>query len=179
MNDFDKCYQYSLGAREKFDESILLKMLAPRAKTVHKTNANLDKKGVDYIVVFNDGSQVTVDAKTRMPGASKYWRHGEPELCLERYSVVELKKVGWLFKHGDVHPNYILYTFDEKDSKNVYLIPFTLLRSAGYKHGKNWAEKYGITKQANTSYGGYHSDAIFVPASVVIRAVSNEMMYAV
>ena len=175
INDFKKCFQYSLGAREKFDESVLLKLLW-KSVNVKKTDKDTDKQGVDYIVTFKDGSIATIDSKTRMPGSSKFWKHGEPELCIERYSVVEEKIKGWLLKESDIHPDYILYTFDAKDTPNVYLIPFILLRNATFKHGKTWRDTYGLKVQRSEYKTEYHSDALFVPASIVIKAVSEEMM---
>ena len=173
MNNFTECYEYSMGAREQFDASVILKFM-PNGATVEKTDSSLDKQGVDYIVTLKDGSTVTIDAKTRKPGAGRYW-HGEPELCLERYSVVEEKKVGWLFKNSPVHPDYILYTFDKSDTDKFYIFPYVLLRKAAYVNWKLWERRYGIRRQGNTSHGGYNSDAIFVPAGVLVRAVSAQM----
>lgn len=173
MNNFRDCFEYSIGNREIFDISLLREYM-PRGATIEKTKKDLDKLGVDYVITMKDGSTLTVDAKTRKPGASKYWR-GEPELALERYSVVEQKIVGWLFKSSDVHPDYILYTFDAKDTKNFYFIPYALLRKAAFTNWRLWESRYGIKAQPNDSHGGYTSDALFVPASIVVDAVSETM----
>lgn len=178
MNNFSQCLEYSLGSRLSFDETVLLQMI-PNAVKVIKTEMAEDKLGVDYIVYLKDGSKITIDAKTRQPNSSRYWRYGEPELCIERYSVVECKKLGWLLKDSEIHPDYILYTFDKSDSDKVYLIPFLLLKKAVYTNGIKWREKYKIFTQPNSSYGGYHSDAMFIPASVLIKAVSDEMVATV
>lgn len=178
MNNFQQCFEYSIGQRELFDENVLRNVI-PRCVSVQKTDAYTDKQGVDYIVTLRDGSQFTVDAKTRQKGAKRWWKQEEPELALEKYSVVELKKVGWLFKDSAVHPDYILYTFDKSDSDKFYLVPYVLLRKAASKRWKNWESQYGVKKQPNSSHGGYTSDAIFVPASVLIGAVAHEMTGAV
>lgn len=175
MNRFDDCFSYSLGQREKFDES-LLKGFIPHCVDVVKTQEDDDKQGVDYHAILDDGSVVTIDAKTRKPGAKRFWNHGEPELAIERYSVVETRKVGWLFKKGPVHPEYILYTFDREDTDRFFVIPFQLLRKAVADNGKRWAEMFGIKTQANEGSRLYHSDAVFVPASMVIDAIAREMV---
>lgn len=178
MNNFNQCYEYSLGARERFDTSLLSKFI-PNFKSVIKTDSETDKKGIDYIATLRDGSTITIDAKTRVKGSSKYWKNNEPELALEQWSVVEQKKVGWVFKDSDQHPNYILYTFDRSDTDKFYFIPYLLLRKAAYRNWKQWEKMYGIKYQPNNSHGGYTSSAIFIPANTLISAVSNEMISAV
>ena len=144
MNDFHTDLMYSLGEREKFDTDVLMNFFPERPVSIEKTTPDEDREGVDYIVHMRDGSSLTVDAKTRKPGASKWWYHGEPELCLERYSVVEKKRLGWLFRESSIHPNYILYTFDRDDTDRVYLIPFFLLRKAAKVYGPKWRIQYGL-----------------------------------
>ena len=165
----------SLHYTTRFDKDLIVDVI-PGCANVVKTKPNVDKLGVDYIAVLKDGSEVTIDAKTRRPGSSKFWKSGEPELCLERYSVVEQKKIGWLFKSSTIHPDYILYTFDRNDTDKFYLIPYLLLRKAAWKYWRSWATRYGVKQQPNDSYGGYTSDAVFVPASMVISAVSEQMV---
>lgn len=174
MNNFYECYEYSIGNREQFDASLLKKAIHQCAG-VEKTGEKMDKQGVDYVATLKDGSTVTIDAKTRKPGASRWWSGKEPDLCLERYSVVEQKIVGWLFKQSAIHPDYILYTFDKSDTDRFYLIPYMLLRKAAFVRWRMWEQKYGVKKQPNDSHGGYTSDAVFVPASVVIAAIADEM----
>lgn len=130
----------------------------------------MDKSGVDYIATLKNGAQILIDAKTRMKGCSKYWK-GEPELALEMWSVKEQRKIGWTLKE-DTQCDYILYTFPKEDSDRYYFIPFQLLRIAFLKNGRNWYSTYGSKLQLNHSY---HSEAIFVPASVVLQAVQAEM----
>lgn len=71
MNDFRDCFQYSIGIRESFDIA-LLEGYMPKGARIEKTKADLDKQGVDYVITLKDGSTLTVDAKTRKAGASKY-----------------------------------------------------------------------------------------------------------
>lgn len=171
MNYFNDCLAFSLGEREAVDAEIL-KELIPDCVKVDKTDVEMDKSGIDYIATLKDGSTVTIDAKTRRPGAKKWWNYGEPELPLEKYSVVEIKEIGWLFKDSKVHPDYILFTFDKSDTDKCYFIPYTLLRKACYRNGREWKAKYPLKVQPNI---GYSSNALMVPASVVINAVRDCM----
>ena len=171
MNNFHQCLEYSLGAREKFDESLLIAHI-PNCVSVKKTGLDLDRAGIDYIATLKDGATVTIDSKTRQPGVWKYWKYGEPELALEAYSIEEKRVVGWLFKRSAVHPDYILYTFDRRDTDKFYFIPFILLKRAAFGNWKAWERRYGLTKQPNK---GYTSTAIFVPASLVLKAVTDCM----
>ena len=173
MNNFFDCYEYSLGNRERFDVS-LLKNVIPYCSDVRKTDADVDKQGVDYVATLKDGSIVTIDGKTRKAGSKRYWK-GEPELALEAYSVVEKKVIGWLFKDSKTHPDYVLYTFDRADSDKYYLVPYILLRKAALKYWKRWESQYGMKYQPNETHGGYTSSALFVPASTLLTAVSEQM----
>ena len=172
LNDFKECLEYSLGEREQFDEKIL-KQHFPWVEEVIKTDTETDKTGIDYIAKSKDGSSFTIDAKTRMPGCSKYWKDNTPELCLEGHSDCEKGIAGWLFKNSVNHPDYILYTFSRKDTNRYYLVPFQLLKKATYQHAEQWKLKYGIKYQKNK--GGWTSSAIFVPAPEVLTAI-NELM---
>ncbi len=172
MNSFTDCFEYSIGSREQFDIELLKSHI--RCESVEKTDDETDKLGIDYIVTFKDGSKMTVDAKTRKPGAKRYWTDG-PELALEQYSVVENKKIGWLFKRSETHPDYILYTFDKSDTDNFYIIPFVLLKKAAFINWSEWEKQFGIKKQPNSDFNGYTSSALFVPASIVLEAVAKQM----
>lgn len=172
INSFKDCYEYSIGEQQDVDIKLLHEFI-PNCVSVRKTDTKTDKKGVDYIVTTSGGAEIYIDAKTRMPGASRYWKNGIPDLALEKYSVVEQKKVGWLFKKSDIHPDYILFTFDRSDTDKCFLIPFHLLKKACYQKGREWFLKYPYREQNN---GTYKSSALYVPADVVIRAVNDAMI---
>lgn len=174
MNDFNECLEFSLGAREQFDFCILQSHI-PKCERIEKTDIAMDKSGVDYIAHLRDGSTVTIDAKARKPGASRFWKNGEPDLALEQYSVCESKVVGWLFKDSNIHPDYILFTFDKSDCDKYYFIPFVLLQKAAWRNWKRWERQFQLLKQPNR---GYHSSALFVPASIVCDAVKAVMIGA-
>lgn len=99
-----------------------IKSYFPNCIEVVKTKIEADRQGFDYIATLKGGVQIFIDAKTRMKGASHYWKHGEPELAFEIYSVVEEKKIGWTLNTKS-KAHYILYTFDEADSPKFLYLP--------------------------------------------------------
>ncbi len=170
MNNFAGKLQYSLAKQQTFDIAILKKHI-PNCHKIKKTSLAQDKKGVDYVVTLKGGAEILIDAKTREKGCSRYWNYGEPELALEIYSVVEQKKLGWTLSDA-TGVDYILYTFDKRDSDKYFLLPFQLLRKIFWLNGKKWVKKYGCKTQESDSW---HSCAVFVPASKVLAEIMNAM----
>lgn len=182
INDFNQKLQYSLGEQQNFDHEILKRHI-PNCERIEKTDIETDKTGIDYIAVINDGvhpggTKIYIDAKTRERGCSKYWHNGEPELAIETWSVVgsQYNKAvpGWTFK-TNTNVDYILYTFHESDSKQYFFIPFQLLRKAARENYSDWIKRYPLKRQNQTS-GRYQSEAMFVPASVVLEAIRKTMI---
>lgn len=169
MNDFFKKLRYSLGEQQKFDKDIL-KNHIPFCVSVEKTDTETDKTGIDYVATLRGGAKIYIDAKTREPGCSRYWK-GEPELAIETWSVVEHRITGWTFKESS-QVDYILYTFPEQDCKEYFFIPFQSLRKASIDNWHKWTSEYKRKKQVNRTY---HSEAMFIPASVVLDAVQETM----
>ena len=175
INDFQQKLRYSLEVQQKFDIAIL-KNHIPDCVSIEKTDEKTDKQGIDYVATLKNGAKIYIDAKTREKGCSRYWR-GEPELAIETYSVIkewngiEIGNTGWTFK-TDSDVDYILYTFPEKDCKEFFFIPFQLLRKAAIENYHLWKSKFPTKRQANKSY---QSEAMFVPANVVLEAVTNTM----
>ena len=138
MNNFYEKLSYSLGHQQTVDCNILRSHI-PKCIGVEKTSVDIDRTGVDYIATLQGGTKIFIDAKTRTPGCSRYWK-GEPELAIETWSVVEKKIPGWTFNEkSDV--DYILYTFPKHYQRN----------------------------------NGYTSEAMFIPADVILAEVRNEM----
>ena len=124
MNNFYEKLSYSLGHQQTVDCNILRSHI-PKCIGVEKTSVDIDRTGVDYIATLQGGTKIFIDAKTRTPGCSRYWK-GEPELAIETWSVVEKKIPGWTFNEkSDV--DYILYTFPKEDYAGYFFIPFQLL----------------------------------------------------
>ena len=174
VNDWDKKLQFSLNG-QPFDTE-LLKEHITGCVSVRKTDVATDKTGIDYIAELKDGARLGIDAKTRMKGASSYWKYGVPELAVEIYSKYyrekEMRVIGWTLSER-TGVDYILYTFDPADTDRYFFIPFQLLRLATIHNGHEWAERYGIKKQWSNNWT---STSIFVPAPAVLRAVCREMV---
>jgi len=177
MNDFQEKLRYSLGSQQKFDIAIL-KNHIPHCISIEKTEVETDKTGIDYVARLSDGAEIYIDAKTREPGCSRYW-NGQPELAIETWSVITrrddgkwiYKIPGWTYKKSS-NVDYILYTFPENDCREYFFIPFQLLRKASIENYHDWSKRYIRKKQKNRKY---YSEAIFVPANVVLQAVMNTM----
>ena len=169
MNNFYEKLSYSLGEQQRVD-SELLKTCIPNCVSVKKTDTATDKTGIDYVARLDGGAEIYIDAKTRLPGCSKYW-NGEPELAIETWSVVEGRKIGWTFSKK-TNVDYILYTFPKEDYAGYFLLPFQLLRSAAKRCYYEWERLYPKHYQANN---GYKSEALFIPASVILAEIQNEM----
>ena len=174
---FKNKLEYSLGEREIFDIE-LLKKIIPKCVSITKTDEDIDKTGIDYIATLNGGATINIDAKTREPGSSKWWMHGEPELALERWSVIRQNnvepKIGWTLNTKSL-VDYVLYTFDKSDSDKYFFIPFQILRTVFQNNGKDWSNKYGIKIQKSEHNSKWKSSAVFVPASIVLSEVGKLM----
>lgn len=170
MNDWNSKLEYSLSAQQQFDIYLLMNYI-PHCISIRKTSVEEDRKGVDYVAVLQNGAEILIDAKTREPGSKRYWKHGEAELALEIWSVVEREKIGWTLNNS-TNVDYILYRFDRKDWDKFYFIPFQLLRKAFWENGPKWVETYVRKKQKSNSWT---SECVFVPASIVLDAVSKIM----
>ena len=139
---------------------------------IQKTDIETDKKGIDYIVKLDKGAEIGIDVKRREKGASRYWQYGEAELAIENWSVCPPNgKIGWSFSR-ETNVDYILYVFDKSDCEKSYLLPFQLLRMAARANWFSWSDKYLIARQSS---GTWESEAMFVPASVLLKAIVQEM----
>lgn len=167
---------YSRGIRETSDLE-LLQELIPGSTHVEKTCEKQDKAGVDYLAHLRRGAVLKIDAKTREAGASRWWKHGEPELALEVWSVVPSEwtdgKPGWTLDESK-EVDLILYTFESEDSNEVFLVSFDMLRIAFVRFFHEWKTDYKVKPQDS---GNWESRAIFVPASVVLAGISAVSRY--
>lgn len=173
---FDDRLAYTRGVREQTDIEMIKAML-PGCQTVEKTPPSEDRNGVDYVATLRRGATVLIDAKTRDAGASRWW-NGEPDIALEIWSVMpggryqiprNQSKVGWtLSEHSNV--DLILYTFSPQDSDLAYLLSFQLLRCAFIHNFARWKSRYKIGRQDSSQW---ESQAIFVPVSVVLGAITD------
>lgn len=174
--DFKEMLDFSIGQRSDTDAATIKKLLHG-CETVEKNDVNGNDMGVDYIATLRRGTKVLIDAKTRQKGCERFWI-GEPELAIEIYSVIaggkfnmpkDRAKAGWTLDESKL-TDMILYTFDPCDSETVYLLPFQSLRMATAKNYKRWMAIYKVDIQTS---GSWQSQAVFVPASVVIEAIKE------
>ena len=174
IHKFAERLEFSLGENRLHDENIIREII-PDCIRVEKTNCDDDKSGIDYVAYLPEGGRVNIDVKTRDKGASKFWRNGEPELAFEIWSVCPSRgqegKCGWTLS-ASTQVDYILYKFHEQDSRKVYMLPYQQLRMSFIRNRPEWTAKYGLKRQDS---GDWQSEAVFVPASKVLKAILSEM----
>lgn len=175
---FTEMLEYSRGVREQTDALTIQSMIDGCTQVV-KTGVHDDRAGVDYVATLRKGATVLIDAKTRTPGCSKYWRQG-PELALEVWSVMPggkygvsdgTQKVGWTLCESK-NVDYILFTFDPTDSNEVFLYPYQLLRMAFRRMLPQWRKAFRTDTQDS---GTWQSQCIFIPESIVWGALRDSM----
>lgn len=159
----------SLGTRKETDIATIASML-DGCVSVAKTDAQLDRLGVDYAATLRGGAQVLIDAKAREKGAKRYWKDG-PDVALETWSVCPSErnagKKGWTLCQSK-QTDFILFTFDPIDTDEVFLVSYQLLRTAFARHKEEWMRRF---KHARQSSGGWTSECVFVPWRVVEQAL--------
>jgi hypothetical protein len=180
--NFSERLAFSRGRRESNDlESI--KSLISGCIDVRKTDVDKDRIGIDYIATLRGGAEILIDAKTRDAGCSKFWKNG-PELAPEIWSVMpggkynipkENAKTGWTLSESNI-VDYIYCTFDPSDSDEIFILPFQLYRIAFRKNLKLWIQKYGLPRPQDS--GRWESRCIFVPADIVLNAITLVMKTA-
>lgn len=177
-HDFTQKLEFSLGERLNVDVNIIRDII-PGCVSVVKTDTETDKTGVDYIASLRNGAQILIDAKTRERGAKVFWKHNEPELALEIWSVMPQDgtegKTGWTLSE-QTNVDYILYTFNRDDTDKFFFLPFQLLRTAFRQNYDCWYQQFDVKVQSSNA-GQWKSCAMFVPASIVLDAVSAIMAH--
>lgn len=183
MNEyaFHERLAFSTAHREGRSYEQLIRDMLPGIVSVEKTNVTVDKTGIDYIARLRGGAPVNIDLKTRDKGCSSYWMWGvnklppskvrQEEIALEIWSVKPENgrrgKVGWTLDEAKL-THYTLHVYDGSDSQRVFLLPFQLLRKAFRTNVRAWQNTYRIESQSS---GGWHSECIFVPVSIVQDAI--------
>lgn len=174
--DFDERLAFSKALRQESDEATL-RVLFPRCVSVVKTDTDMDRMGVDYIVTLRRGARLLVDAKARDAGCSYWWKPGCPEVALESWSVMpgekyhvpkDRAKVGWtLDESKDV--DLILFTFHPRDHQFAYVRPLPLLREAFRRNFTAWLAAYKTDIQDSRRW---QSECVFVPLPIVDQAIA-------
>jgi hypothetical protein len=152
-----------------------IKTLLRGCVEIRKSEPHEERKGIDYVALLRGGASVNIDEKTRSPGSRRHWK-GEPDLALEYLSDVDRKVAGWTLSESN-ETDLVLYTFDPADTDICYLVAFQPLRMAFARNLDEWISEYGFNGKAwrQTSNGGkWKSEALFVPASVVLEAIREQ-----
>lgn len=175
MNDFTQCLQFSLDVNCQEYMDVVKRRL--HGISVRPSTREEERCGIDIVVMLRRGALVYVDIKTRRPGAQRYWKHGEPEIPCEIWSVVEKRIIGWTLDESKL-TDYVFIPFHERDFHVAYLIPFQLQRIAFRSYYHQWIDRYGITIQRTTrpNKSVYCSQAVFVPASVLMDAIHQSQV---
>lgn len=166
-------------ARRQDSDIDTLRAMFPTCASVVKTGEADDKAGTDYVVTLRRGARLLVDAKSRNPGCSQWWKAG-PEVALEVWSVMpggaygtprEKARTGWALDESK-EIDLILYTFDRGDHEFAYVRPLPLLRETFRRNYADWYPRYRQTPQ-KTRMGQllYESECVFVPLVVLDPAI--------
>lgn len=163
--DFHERLQWSKGTRQESTQDTI-KAMIDGCVDVREATRDEERVGVDFVATLRGGAMVLIDEKRRDDGAAKYWRHAQPELALEVYSVVETRVAGWTLSEAKA-TDYVLFTFSEVP--DCYLLPFQQLRVAFRRKFAEWRSLFRCADQCTE--GRYHSRAIFVPVDLVVEAI--------
>jgi hypothetical protein len=176
---FDERRAWSEGRAQETDLETIA-TLFPDCEEVRIATGDLNRLGIDYIARLSSQVEIFIDAKNRDRGCSRFWRNradipdGEPDLALERWSVIPTAgrpgRIGWTLDPAK-WTEYVLFKFDRADHDKCYLVPFQLLRMAMHRWGEEWQRRFGGLKYQHTPQGNYYSACVFVPVSVVWKAI--------
>jgi len=166
-NDFDIDLKYSLEAREnELFDTFYYRVFSNLRDIELVMDKERQRKGIDKILYFNNGKQVSIDEKKR--------RKDYGDILLELWSVWEEKKKGWLLT---AQCDYIVYAV--MPSKKVYLLPTLLLGKAWEKNKGTWVEKakdknngFYIVKALNKRYS---TISIAIPTEILLSSITEEM----
>jgi hypothetical protein len=167
--NFHERLDWSKGSRLGSVTETIANMLDGCA-TVRESTRDEERVGVDYVATLRGGAIVLIDEKRRDEGASKFWRHGQPELALEVWSVVPTDSqkgvAGWTLSEQK-QTDLVLFTF--ADIPDCYLLPFQPLRVAFRRKFAEWRAIFRTADQCTE--GRYYSRSIFVPIDLVTDAI--------
>ena len=170
---FDERLAFSKGRRLASPEKTITAML-DGCVSVRTATMTEERVGVDYIATLRGGAQVLIDEKRRDRGCGQHWRHGQPEVALEIWSVVPTGQsrgiAGWTCSESKA-TDLVLFTFDPIDTANCYLLPFQHLRMAFRRKYAEWRQLFRAPYQSTD--GRYQSRCLFVPIDLVMAAIDE------
>jgi hypothetical protein len=152
--DFNERLAFSHGISKNKDFETILFSQIPGAKEIRKATLQEDKKGTDYVVIRENGRELSIDVKVR-----EYdWKEktGEDDIALETWSVVG-KKAGWT-RDKDKNTDYVFWYWN--NTGRWCLLPFVYLYTLFSEHWEEWIKNF---KHASQQNNGYMSECVFVP----------------
>jgi len=166
---FDDKLKASYGVIDGADISIrgLLMRIIFGAEKITRASKFDDQAGTDYWVICSGGIRISIDVKTR---DQDFWlRHGNDDLAIEIWSVVEKQIVGWS-RDSRKQAHYILWFW--KETGRWCLVPFRMLCLITTRSWQEWEAKYKTATQFTPSKeGGWHSKCVFVPRKEIWRLI--------
>ncbi len=168
---FDNQLVMSRGVAVNSDVAAILLREIPGAVAVQPAHRVNDRRGTDYWVEHVRGAHLSVDVKIRREDwAAKPEPDRADDLALETWSVVN-KKIGWT-RDPNKRTDFVLWIWT--DTKRWCLVPFPMLCRVFQENWQEWSACYETRRQYTPEYGGYQSECVFVPRSVVWDAIYHQ-----
>ena len=143
-----------------FWDEVYRKAFPEKAGLQINHDLSLQRRGVDRIVILQNGERVFVEEKVRY--------RPYPDILLERKSCVETNSPGWIERSG-MRSDWLAYAV--KPACTCYLIPFQQLQRGYHANIGEWSKTYP-PRIASTSRGNgyYRTASIAIPRSVLFQA---------
>jgi hypothetical protein len=160
MNDFNTDLAYANNSADNYLIDSFYKTKFPGLKEIQFVeDLEMQKLGIDKILHFENGKQVTIDEKKR--------RVDYGDILLELWKNKEMKKPGWLFTCQCDYVSYIVMP-----TSKIYLLPTLLLTCVWATNSKYWLEKY---EQKYSKNKGYTTVNIAIPTDILLEAIAGQM----
>ncbi len=162
VNEFKADLQYSLDQQECELLDVFYQREFPGICRIELIrDMDRQRRGIDKILHFNSGYQITLDEKKR--------RKDYGDILLETWSQQENEKRGWLYS---AQCDYIVYAI--MPTYTVYLLPVLLLKKAWHNNKDCWLDLYQEVQSHNKDYTTIN---IAIPIEVLMKAIQDEMKY--
>jgi len=158
--DFNIDLEYSLEEQDnEIFDNFYHRVFPKLQNIVFVKSKELQLKGYDKILTFENGKEIFIDEKKR--------RNDWKDILLEIWSNYEAKKKGWFITS---EADYIVYAFMQ--SKKVYLLPLLIMRVWAKKHW-NYFCMFSTISSKNKYYTTI-SKAI--PTEILLEGIKQELM---
>ncbi len=133
-------------------------------------NRALDKRGIDGFLYVVGSRRLPVDVKcssNNPPSDPSEWL-----IPLETYSCTESGNRGYLLSGGKL-TRYVLWLYPNGE---WLLLPFRSLAAVLRRFVEEWRKRYRVSRQRTDGYyETYYSECVFVPATVLVAAVTDHV----